>query len=130
MDAAHNLDGARALVAALPSGRPRVLVISVVRGKAVAEMLATLAPAFDRLIATRSSSPRALAPEELLQLLPPALRGQACAVETPRDALAQAQAAAGEGLVVVAGSIFLIGELRAWVLGEPVDPVLTGDPLP
>jgi dihydrofolate synthase/folylpolyglutamate synthase len=34
------------------------------------------------------------------------------------------------GLVVVAGSIFLVGELRARVLDEPADPLPGGDPLP
>jgi hypothetical protein len=31
--------------------------------------------------------------------------------------------------VVVAGSIFLVGELRAHLLGEPVDPTPLSDPL-
>jgi dihydrofolate synthase/folylpolyglutamate synthase len=130
MDAAHNLDGARALAAALPEARPRALVVSVVRGKAAAEMLATLAPAFDLIVATRSSSPRALPPAELAQLLPEPDRTRARIVDDPAAALAEARAAVGEGgVVVVAGSIFLIGGLRALLRGEPIDPLVTGDPL-
>ena len=131
LDAAHNADGARVLAAALPATRPRALVLSVVRGKAVAEMLATLAPAFDHIFATRSSSPRALPPGELLALLPAPVRARAQAVDDPHEALRQARAAAGDsGAVVVAGSIFLVGELRAALLGEAVDPLVTGDPMP
>jgi dihydrofolate synthase/folylpolyglutamate synthase len=52
-------------------------------------------------------------------------------VEDPRAALAGARSAvAPGGLVVVCGSVFLVGEIRAHILGETVDPVLTGDPLP
>jgi dihydrofolate synthase/folylpolyglutamate synthase len=151
LDAAHNAEGARVLRAALPQGRqPRALVLSVVRGKAAGEMLATLAPAFDAVVLTRSSSARALPPEELAALVPP---GPAVhVVAAPGEALALARRLVGEGasatagvgasegkspaggetsgLVVVAGSLFLVGELRAALRGEPVDPIVTGDPMP
>jgi hypothetical protein len=40
------------------------------------------------------------------------------------------RAAAGQGgLVVVCGSMFLVGQLRAHVLGERVDPLPTSDPI-
>ena len=134
LDAAHNEDGARALAEALAAGlapAPRALVISVVRGKATDEMLATLAPAFDVIFATRSASPRAQGSEELLERLPAADRSRARAVGDPHAALAQARQAVGpRGSVVVAGSIFLIGPLRAQLLGDRVDPLVTGDPMP
>jgi dihydrofolate synthase / folylpolyglutamate synthase len=128
LDAAHNLEGVEALLAGLPAVRPRALLISVVRGKPAPEMLARLAPHFDSLWLTRSSNQRALAPAELAALVPgPSTR----AVEDPRAALAGARSAvAPGGLVVVCGSVFLVGEIRAHILGETVDPVLTGDPLP
>jgi dihydrofolate synthase/folylpolyglutamate synthase len=127
LDAAHNPDGARALAAALPAARPRALVVSIVRGKQAEEMLAALAPAFDLVVATRSQNPRSRPPDELLPLLP-APAPPARVVEDPRAALAAARAAGG--LTVVAGSLFLVGELRAHLLGEPVDPLPGGDPLP
>jgi hypothetical protein len=37
---------------------------------------------------------------------------------------------AGGGLVVVAGSIFLVGELRAHLLGQGDGPAEASDPLP
>ena len=47
------------------------------------------------------------------------------------QALAEARRKVGEhGLVVVAGSMFLVGDLRAALLGERRDPVLTSDPAP
>ncbi|HVY40294.1 MAG TPA: hypothetical protein VHM31_20280, partial [Polyangia bacterium] len=53
----------------------------------------------------------------------------ATAIADPEAALADARARAGAGLVVVCGSMFLVGPLRARVLGEPVDPRRTSDPL-
>jgi dihydrofolate synthase / folylpolyglutamate synthase len=136
VDGAHNLDGLQALLAALPAvtpmcnRRPRVLVLSLVRGKPAAEMLALAARAFDGLVLTRSHNPRAVDPAELAALLPdgtPPPVIEADAIQALDRA--RAQAAPG-GLVVVAGSLFLAGEIRAHLRGEPVDPIPGGDPMP
>jgi len=130
IDCAHNQEGVLALAAALPRDRPAALVISVVRGKDAAAMLAALAPRFALVVATRSRNERALPAAELAALLP---GRRVEVVEDPAAALALARGFAAEhpgGYVVVAGSIFLVGELRARLLGEPVDPLPGGDPLP
>ncbi len=142
-DCAHNVEGTQALVAALPESPRRVLVTSIVRDKNAAGMLAVLAPHFDRVVVTRSPSERALDPAELARLVGPT-RGQGSAnapdvecVASPGDALASARAYAREtagGLVVVAGSIFLVGALRAMLLDAGVGAGRTvmdaSDPLP
>jgi hypothetical protein len=47
------------------------------------------------------------------------------AARTAGDALARARAAAGSGgLIVCAGSIFAVSELRAKALGLPSDPLI------
>ena len=52
------------------------------------------------------------------------------ACDDPAAALDEARRRAGPGgLVVVCGSMFLVGMLRARVLGEPVDPLPTSDPV-
>lgn len=129
VDAAHNADGARALAAALPeiaAGRPVTLVMSVARDKDLDAMLAALAPEAARLIATTNDSPRALPAAALAQQAAAWFR-DVLAVGDPWDAVAQARARGG--LVLVCGSIFLVGPLRARLLGEPVDPRRTSDPL-
>jgi dihydrofolate synthase/folylpolyglutamate synthase len=129
-DCAHNEQGAQALVAALAPARPTALVVSVVRGKDARAMLATLAPHFALVVVTRSRNERALPAAELGALVP---GRRVETVEDPAAALALARGFAGEhpdGYVVVAGSIFLVGELRARLLGEAVDPLPGGDPLP
>jgi dihydrofolate synthase / folylpolyglutamate synthase len=135
LDCAHNVEGARALAAALPAlagDRPVVLLVSIVRDKDAAAILGALAPCARALVATSSRNPRALPAGDLARLarLARPVVQEAHAVDDAVDALARARQLAGPGgLVVVAGSIFLVGELRAHLLGEDVDPAATSDPV-
>ncbi len=131
VDCAHNAEGARALAAALPAiaaGRPVTLLMSVARDKDAGAILAALAPIAARLVATRADSPRSMAPADLAALA----RGRIADVvvrDNPWQAVAEARRATPGGIVVACGSIFLVGPLRARVLGEPVDPRRTSDPV-
>lgn len=115
LDAAHNPDGARALAEFLgreARGRKVTLIYGSSRDKAVDEVAAWLFPAADRVLLTRSSVARAASPEALLQTA-----GHHHAhIETAGDigeALRLATAAAtSDDWIVVAGSIFLVGEAR------------------
>jgi dihydrofolate synthase/folylpolyglutamate synthase len=142
LDCAHNPEGAAALAAALPrlaAGRRCALVISVVNGKDLAGVLAPLlarAPlwaGFARVIATRSHNQRALAPAALAAAIGAAAGDggpPVSVVEDPLAAVAEARRLAGAGgLTVVAGSIFLVGEVRAALLGEGRDPTPVSDPM-
>lgn len=130
LDAAHNPEGVEALLAALPARRPRALVTSIVRGKAAPEMIARLAPAFDHLVFTRSANSRSRPPAELATLVPAGTTASVAVLDEPRAALAEGRRRVGqEGVCVVAGSLFLVGEIRAHLLGEAGDPVVTSDPL-
>ncbi len=132
LDCAHNVEGAHALAAALPAlaaGRPVALVISIVRDKDAAGILAALAPVVSTIIATQSANPRSLPAAELETFARPHA-AQTKASADPILALNLARRFVGHGgLIVVAGSIFLVGELRAHLLGEAVDPTPVSDPL-
>jgi dihydrofolate synthase/folylpolyglutamate synthase len=131
-DGAHNADGARALaaaVAALAPGRRVVLVVSIVDDKDPAAMLAALAPVAAAIVATRSDNARAIPPATLAATAARFV-GDVTAENDPVAALEEARRRAGPGgLVVICGSMFLVGMLRARVLGEAVDPLPTSDPL-
>jgi dihydrofolate synthase/folylpolyglutamate synthase len=135
LDCAHNAEGTRALAAALPDSPYRVLVTSIVRDKDAATMLKALAPCFDQVIVTRSPSERAIAPAELAGLVERTRsepRTVVC-LDDPVVALVEARrlaAAVPGGLVVVAGSIFLVGALRAHLLGGGRGSAEASDPLP
>lgn len=129
LDCAHNAEGAAALaraISTIAAGRPVTVVLSISRDKDLDGMLAALASAAQRLIATGNDSPRALPAASLAQRATGRF-GEVTAVDDPWEALTRARA--GGGPVLVCGSIFLVGPLRARLLGEPVDPRRTSDPL-
>ena len=111
LDGAHNLDGVRTLVRALRdefAGRPFALVVGVLADKDVELMCAELAPVARRIAAVRVTSNRSLPAEALAEM---------CRRASPRipvsahDSLAEALGAlTAEPRVVIAGSLYLIGE--------------------
>jgi dihydrofolate synthase / folylpolyglutamate synthase len=131
LDCAHNADGARALAAALPdlaAGRRVVLLMSVAEDKQPRAIFEALGPLAHTLVATRADSPRALS-AEALALEAARFVARRVAVADPWDALAEARRRAAGGVVVICGSMFLVGPLRARLLGERVDPRRTSDPV-
>jgi dihydrofolate synthase/folylpolyglutamate synthase len=114
LDGAHNPAGARALAASLRAyfpGRPVTFVIGVLADKDAGGILAALRPLAARVILTASANPRAAAPEALRALLPAGAR--AAIARSPRDALAMATPEDPTGIVCVAGSLSLIGDVLA-----------------
>lgn len=115
LDVAHNPAGAWALRAALSENfadRAPVLVFGAMRDKAVGEMAEILFPIATRVIVTHADTPRAATPVEI-QASTPLAAGAEAAPDTAA-ALRQAFAGAGpRGLVVVTGSIYLVGEALA-----------------
>jgi dihydrofolate synthase/folylpolyglutamate synthase len=113
LDAAHNLMAVESLVRYLESHpqAKRVLLFGVMKDKRVWEMLEKLLPHVSAFVATRPELSRARDPERLARFAKD--RGlPAEALRSPAAALARARELAGpEGEVVVAGSIFLLGEV-------------------
>jgi len=111
-DAAHNPAGARALASYLRAlGRTKpTLVFGVLRDKDVEGMLEALLPEVGRVIVTRPSNTRAAPAEELasrIRELAPALDVEV--IVSPREAVERATT--DSPFVVVAGSIFLLGDI-------------------
>lgn len=118
LDGAHNPAGAATLRRALGrdfSFRRLVLVFGVLEDKAYAAMARLLLPLADRVILTQPSSERSLPLPRLMEVARryhPRPEG----VGEPAAALARALAAAeAEDLICVAGSLYLVGEIkRLW----------------
>lgn len=131
LDGAHNPAGARAAAATVAEefsvpGR-RVVVMGLLQGRDPAEMLAPLAPSGDDLVvACEPPSPRALDPA----LVAGAARSLGAPAEVVADvagAVARAsEAASEEDLVLVTGSLYVVGEARRAILGHSarVQPAL------
>jgi len=132
LDGAHNPHGARTL-AAWAAGqveRPRVLVLAVSADKDVDAIIDALAPAFDHVVATRYAQPRAMDAPALRAAVQARSRVAASAADDVTSAIAAARAIAGdEGLIVVGGSLFVVGEARAQLVGGPIDPIVVSDPV-
>ncbi len=112
LDAAHNPAGAAALAEYLREvAAPRVpFVFGAMRDKDVVDMLKTLEPRASGFVFTQARSPRAMPAGELAeQACAAGLVVPATVVPDTREALRQALDAAD--MVVVAGSMFVIGEL-------------------
>jgi dihydrofolate synthase/folylpolyglutamate synthase len=111
-DGAHNLAGAGYLLTRVPRA-DWVVVASILADKDAAGMLAALSPLGGRLVATSSSSPRALPAGELAALGRPFF-GHVDTVPDPAAALARGRELAGEdGAVLVTGSLYLLAELAS-----------------
>jgi dihydrofolate synthase/folylpolyglutamate synthase len=126
LDGAHNPAAALALAAALPAvlgGRPVTLVFAAMADKAWPEVLSPLRPLVERAVAT-SVGPRSVRPDVVAAALAPDIP---CVVEPEaRQAVRRAVAEAGpEAVVLVAGSLFLIGAAYA-ELGGTLFPTWHG----
>ena len=114
LDVAHNPAGAWALRSALSEnfpGRELTLVFAAMRDKAVQEIAAILFPVAEHVVVTNVANPRAASTGELLQA-GSRTGAQISAEETVPAALARAQQmGSAHGVVVVTGSIFLVGEV-------------------
>jgi dihydrofolate synthase/folylpolyglutamate synthase len=114
LDGAHTSAAARALRRALDEyfpGQSFVLVLGVSIDKDLRSLLEPLLPRIAQVIATQSAHPRAMPATQLAARLAE-LGLPAAAEPSPAAALAAAQATAGGGLTLVAGSIFLVEEVR------------------
>jgi dihydrofolate synthase/folylpolyglutamate synthase len=123
LDAAHNADGARAVARWLGSrGFPRdrvALVFGSMADKDYSSMLAALAPYAQHRVYVAPEGRKAADPEVLAHLVP----GQIAADPAQAVTLGRTMVGSG-GWVVVTGSIFLVGAVRALLLGLERDPAI------
>lgn len=121
LDVAHNPAGAWALRSALSEnfpGRELTMVFAVMRDKALEEMAGILFPIAEQVIVTKVANPRAATTSELAQA---GSRTGTSLYEEQNVAAALARArevSKPQGLIVVTGSIFLVGEAMS-AMGIP-----------
>jgi dihydrofolate synthase/folylpolyglutamate synthase len=116
LDGAHNPDAMNALVESLHpfvrGERPLVAVLSVLDDKDAAAMLAAIIPAAEALVFTRTRNPRALPPATLESLARQLGGPTSELLPEPAQALARARQLAGaDGVVLAAGSLYLVADL-------------------
>jgi len=115
LDGAHNPAGARALAKYLERfyGNRRIwMIYAAMRDKAIDEVAGILFPLASELVLTAPDTPRALRPEAMAEFA-----GRGHVEPTVEAAIAYARShAAGEDVIVITGSLFLVGEARGLFL--------------
>jgi dihydrofolate synthase / folylpolyglutamate synthase len=127
LDCAHNPDGAVALshsldpsvLGEIESRREIALVFGAIASKNWRAMLKRLEQVAGHRVYVAPPISKAVDPQLMTQVVP----GEICA--SVPDALARARTLVGtRGVVVVTGSIFLVGAARAFLLNLPTDPAV------
>lgn len=122
LDGAHNPHGARALAATLKAFELHpVLVTAISADKDVRAIIAELAGQVSAIVATRYQQDRALEPAALA-----AVAGTPHHAPDLRSAVTLARSLGSP--ILIAGSLFLVGEARVAYLGAFADPIATSDP--
>ncbi len=132
LDAGHNPQAVDTLIAALGrvQRRKTFVVVATMMDKENDWLVPALVGASDRTWLTRVQYYRGADPAELAELVPEAQRGRVQLSPDVPHALDAARREAGpDDLIVVAGSVFLVGEARTHLLGEETDPVKVTDPV-
>ncbi|HLW76049.1 MAG TPA: cyanophycin synthetase, partial [Bryobacteraceae bacterium] len=112
LDGAHNPAGARALVRYLERfyrSRKIWIIYGAMRDKSIEEIAGILFPVAQELIFTTPANPRAIRPEALVEIADRG--GTAPNVATALD-IVRSRADADD-VIVITGSLFLVGEARA-----------------
>lgn len=124
LDVAHNPAGAEALRSGLAGifgeAHPRILVFSCLRDKPLNELARILFPIFEEVIFAPIHSSRATAMEDLEAEGRESGRPISCAASV-QEALRWAKNRAADGVVVVSGSVYLVGEARSLLVAGGIE---------
>ncbi len=119
IDGAHNPAGAQSLRAYLNefASRPLTLVFGAMRDKQLEQMGEILFPLADMLVLTTIDNPRSASIAMLQTIASRFAKGRILQAESSTEALRVAVAnTPADGLICIAGSLYLAGELRPLIL--------------
>jgi len=120
LDGAHNEEGAKALRDYIQEfvPNPFTLVVAFMRDKKITRMATLLFPLAERIILTRFPYFRAAEPEEISAQAPQFKEKFVLEAETEKAVKAAFSEASPQGCVVIAGSLYLAGEVKKIFKGE------------
>jgi len=124
LDGAHNQEGIDHLIHALQSSglkKRLYLVWASMADKKYSSMLREIAQMADCVLLTRPDSERSASPEDMAKVLSDSSEQTRYCCQTVKESVLLAQEmATEEDLIVVAGSLYLVGEFRKLLVGEVV----------
>jgi dihydrofolate synthase/folylpolyglutamate synthase len=119
IDGAHNEEAFLSLRSALAdtfSYRHLILVLGILSDKALEDILSIIVPLADALVITKPNSPRAADPEDLQKIACKMAKGPVFVEDNIPDAINLAiSMARSPDLVLVAGSLYVIGDARLFL---------------
>lgn len=120
-DGAHNEAGALVLREYLEQNIEKRLTIlfAAMGGKDVSKMARILFGLAESVIVTTPENPRAMPSSEIAEVVQNALPDlSVSAIDDIGDAFEEGLRRAEDGLLLVTGSLYLIGEIKAWIAGN------------
>lgn len=124
LDGAHNTDGVRNLAKTLGEKFKYGKIVGVwgaMVDKDLSTTLGLVVPLVDELIITQPDGERSATPEQIYSILDSEQKGKARCVAKVDEALLAAQETAEDGdLIIVGGSLYLVGAIRYLLLGDLV----------
>lgn len=124
LDGAHNPAGVDSLVQTLKSEcsfQRLILIWGAMADKDLRKTLSQVAELAGRIILTKPDGERSAEPELLLQNIPNHFQKKCTLSPAVEDAIAEAEKLAGkDDLILIAGSLYLVGASRKILLGEIV----------
>jgi dihydrofolate synthase/folylpolyglutamate synthase len=124
-DGAHNVSGAKALREYIQESinQPIVMIFGVMGGKNLGEISPILFTLADHLILTTPENPRAMPAGEIAAFVPDSFpKDRLFVIDEIPLALEKARALAADGnLILVTGSLYLIGEIQAHLRQRKVE---------
>lgn len=114
-DGAHNIGGTRALAAYIDEfvDKPIMIIFAAMKGKDIGSMAEILFPKAGTIILTRPENSRALSASELAAIVPSNFeRKHPILTENVAEAVKKAESVAGDGIILVTGSLYLVGEVK------------------
>ncbi len=124
-DGAHNLAGAKALRQYLNEevDQPITMIFGSMRGKNLEKVAGVLFPLSENLILTTPENPRAMEASDIVEFALKNVDENSCfVIDAPSKALEKARQIVGDnGLILVTGSLYLIGEIKANLRGRRVE---------
>ncbi|MEW6260765.1 MAG: folylpolyglutamate synthase/dihydrofolate synthase family protein [Thermodesulfobacteriota bacterium] len=120
LDGAHNLDAARTLAKHLETayaGRDITLVIGILSDKPYEKILKILVPLCKRVICTRPKIDRALPVETIENISRKMVSDVITVPKVDRAVQTALEKAKSNDVICVAGSLYVIGEAKAWLDG-------------
>ncbi len=125
IDGAHNPAGVKSLLTTLKeeySYRRLVVIWGAMVDKDLSQTVPAIADMASILLLTQPEGERSAQPQQLYEHLQSDAKEKAFLIPSVEEAIARAEQEAGpEDLIVVAGSLYLIGAVRTFLVGELVE---------